>query len=300
MSLLVVGSMALDSISTPHGSRDNCLGGSASFFSIGARHFTDLRLVAVIGDDFPEPHVDLFRRRRIDLNGLERRPGAKTFRWTGRYMGRMDAAETLKTELNVLADFRPTLPDAYRKTPFVFLANGDPITQSWVYDQLEEPRFVLLDTMNYWIDGHRDALLTAVSKVDGVIMNDDEARALGASSNLIRAMRNIIELGVRTLVVKKGEHGAVLLHDGELFALPAYPLEDVFDPTGAGDTFAAGFMGALAEEGDLSFPGLKRALAYGTVVASYTVEGFGLERLIEIERADIDRRLEAFQGFVRI
>jgi hypothetical protein len=292
--------MALDSISTPHGSRDNCLGGSASFFSIGARHFTDLRLVAVIGDDFPEPHVDLFRQRRIDLNGLERRPGAKTFRWTGRYKGRMDVAETLKTELNVLADFRPTLPDAYRKTPFVFLANGDPITQSWVYDQLEEPRFVLLDTMNYWIDGHRDALLTAVSKVDGVVMNDDEARALGASSNLIRAMRNIIELGVRTLIVKKGEHGAVLLHDGELFALPAYPLEDVFDPTGAGDTFAAGFMGALAEEGDLSFPGLKRALAYGTVVASYTVEGFGLERLMEIERADIDRRLEAFLGFVRV
>ncbi|MAB91011.1 MAG: sugar kinase [Planctomycetes bacterium] len=297
MSLLVTGSMALDTITTPHGTREAVLGGAASFFSVGARHFTDVRLVAVIGDDFPDEHVAMLRDRGIDIEGLERRAGAKTFRWTGRYAGRMDVAETLDTQLNVLGEFKPTLPGKFTDTPFAFLANGDPVTQAWVRDQLSPNAFVFLDTMNFWIEGSRDALLEAIRKVNGVVMNDDEARALGGSDNLIASVNRIADMGVSTLVVKKGEHGAILMKDGELFALPAYPLEAVFDPTGAGDTFASGFMGAVAESGDTTFQGLKRALAYGTVVASFTVEGFGLERLLEIDREEIDRRLEVFLKF---
>lgn len=297
MSLLVSGSMALDTITTPHGTRKAILGGAASFFSVGARHFTDIRLVGVIGDDFPAEHVAMLRDRGIDIEGLERRVGAKTFRWSGRYEGRMDVAETLETQLNVLGEFKPTLPDSFKDTPYAFLANGDPVTQGWVRDQLASDSFVFLDTMDFWIEGSRDALVDAIRKVDGVVMNDDEARALGASDNLIVAIGRIAELGVSTLIVKKGEHGSILMKDGELFALPAYPLEAVFDPTGAGDTFASGFMGAVAESGDTSFRSLKRAVAYGTVLASFTVEGFGLERLLEIDRADIDRRLQAFLDF---
>lgn len=299
MSLLVVGSVALDNIGTPHGERRAILGGAASFFSIGARHFAPIRLVGVVGEDFPEEHIELFRQSGIDTRGLERRKDGLTFRWTGRYEGRMDVAETLKTELNVLGSFKPTLPDAYRDSRYVFLANGDPVTQAHVRAQLPDARFVLLDTMNFWIQGSREALLTAMRKVDGVIMNDDEARSLGGSPNLIRAMTNITNLGVRVLVVKKGEHGSILLKDGQLFALPAYPLEEVRDPTGAGDSFASGFMGCLAENQDLSFAGLKLCLAYGTVVASFTVEGFGLERLLEVDRPAFDRRLEAFLAFTR-
>jgi len=289
--------MALDTITTPHGTREAILGGAASFFSIGASHFTDIRLVGVIGDDFPDEHVAMLRSRGIDMEGLERRAGAKTFRWTGCYAGRMDVAETLDTQLNVLGEFKPTLPVSFRETPYAFLANGDPVTQAWVRNQLAADSFVFLDTMNFWIEGSRDALVEAIRTVDGVVMNDDEARALGGSDNLIAAIGRITELGVSTLVVKKGEHGSILMKDGELFALPAYPLASVFDPTGAGDTFASGFMGAVAESGDTSFRGLKRALAYGTVVASFTVEGFGLERLLAIDRAEIDQRLEAFLEF---
>ncbi len=294
MSLLVTGSMALDTIRTPHGTREAILGGAASYFSVGAQHFTDVRLVAVIGEDFPPEHVELLRGRGVDLEGLERREGAQTFRWTGRYEGRMDVAETLDTQLNVLGDFKPTIPESFRDTPFAFLANGDPVTQAWVRDQLAPDAFVLLDTMNFWIEGSKPALLEAISKVDGVIMNDDEARALGEDQNLVAAMRRIADLGATTLVVKKGEHGAILLNEGQLFAVPAYPLQTVLDPTGAGDTFASGFIGAVAESGDTSFAGLKRALAYGTVVASHTVEGFGLDALCALDRENIEERLQAF------
>jgi len=297
MSLLVTGSVAIDSITTPHGEREAILGGAASYFSVGSRHFTDVRLVGVIGDDFPEQHVTMLRERGIDLDGLEHRAEAKTFRWTGRYAGRMDVAETLETQLNVLGEFKPTLPDAYLDTPYAFLANTDPVTQAWVRDQLSPRAFVMLDTMNFWIDGAREALLEAMRKVNGIIMNDDEARALGGSDNLIASMKSIVEMGIGVLVVKKGEHGSILLKDGELFALPAYPLEVVQDPTGAGDTFASGFMGYLAQQNDTSFETLKAALAYGTVMASYTVEGFGLERLLSIDRGDIDRRYDAFRAF---
>lgn len=298
MSLLVAGSIALDSISTPYGERPEILGGAATFFSVGASHFHPVRLVAVVGEDFPEEHLEKLRSRDIDMAGLERRASAKTFRWKGRYQGRMDVAETLDTQLNVLGEFRPTLPAEFRDSTFVFLANGDPVTQAHVLDQLERPRFTMLDTMNFWIESARDNLIEVIRRVDGVVMNDDEARALGGSDILVRAMRNIVDMGVRTLVVKKGEHGAIMLREGQLFAIPAYPLEEVIDPTGAGDSFASGMMGQLARTGDLSFDGFKRALAAGTVVASFAVEGFGLERLLEMDESQLQRRLEALEAFI--
>jgi sugar/nucleoside kinase (ribokinase family) len=299
MSLLVVGSVALDSVTTPYGSKDDVLGGAASYFSCAASLFTKTSLVGVVGDDFPEKHVKTFEQRGIDLRGLERRKGAKTFRWSGSYAGKMDSATTRRTDLNVLASFRPTLPAELRSHPFVFLANGDPVTQDHVLDQLSARKFVLLDTMNLWIAQAGDQLSRVLGRVDGVVLNDEEARALAGDSNLIRAMNKLAKQGIKTLVVKKGEHGSVLLHEGTLFALPAYPLEEVRDPTGAGDTFAAGFMGHLARSGDLSWKNLKLALAYGTIVASFTVEAFSLDRLLEITPEDVEKRLAAFLGFVR-
>jgi sugar/nucleoside kinase (ribokinase family) len=299
MSVLVVGSVALDSIATPFGVRENILGGAACFFSVAASFYAPIRLVGVVGDDFPDEHVKMLRERGIDLLGLERRAGAKTFKWTGSYEGRMDVAKTIKTELNVLGAFRPEIPAAWRKSPFVFLANGDPVTQAHVLDQLDGPCFTMVDTMNLWIEHARPKLLEVWNRVDGVILNDEEARAMGGSQNLVRAMNAIAARGVRLVVVKKGEHGSVMLKDGEFFALPAYPLEEVRDPTGAGDTFAAGFMGRLAETGDVSWSGLKNALAYATVTASFTVEKFSLDRLLEIDRAALDRRRDAFLSFTR-
>jgi sugar/nucleoside kinase (ribokinase family) len=300
MSLAVVGSLALDTVVTPFGERQAILGGAASFFAVGASHFVPVSMIGVVGDDFPEEHLQLFAGKGIDVSGVERRSGGKTFRWTGRYAGRMDTAETVATELNVLACFRPTLQAEARRARYVFLANTDPVTQIHVREQLECPTFVLLDTMNFWIQGSSAELRRAVAMVDGVILNDEEARDLAGQPNLIRAVAGIAGLGVRTIVVKKGEHGSLLFHDGQLFALPAYPLERVVDPTGAGDSFAAGFLGALAEKGDLGFPAMKRALAYGTTVASFTVEGFGLEGLLSVDRAALDRRHSALLAFVRI
>jgi sugar/nucleoside kinase (ribokinase family) len=299
MSILAVGSVALDSVATPYGVKEDVLGGAACFFSVAAAFFDDVRLVGVVGDDFPERHVETLRARRVDLAGLERRAGEKTFRWTGLYEGRMDSAKTLKTELNVLGAFKPTIPASWRATPYVFLANGDPVTQAHVLDQLEGPSFTMVDTMNLWIDTARDKLLKVWERVDGVVLNDEEARTMGESQNLVRAMNAIAARGVRLLVVKKGEHGSVMLKDGEFFALPAYPLEDVRDPTGAGDTFAAGFMGRVAESGDTSWRGLKEALAYGTTAASFAVESFSLDRLLTLDRGELDRRKEAFLSFTR-
>jgi sugar/nucleoside kinase (ribokinase family) len=298
MSLLVVGSVALDSVTTPFGDRESVLGGAASYFSCAASMFTPVSLVGVVGDDFPDTHLKTFAGRGIDLSGLERRTGGKTFRWSGSYAGKMDVATTRRTDLNVLASFRPDLPPALRAHPFVFLANGDPVTQHHVLDQLTARKFVLLDTMNLWIAESRENLAKVLSRVDGLVLNDDEARALAGDSNLISAMGRLARQGIRTLVVKKGEHGSILLHQGNMFALPAYPLEEVRDPTGAGDTFAAGFMGHLARTQDLSWRNLKMALAYGTIVASFTVEAFSLDKLLEIKLADVDRRLAAFLSFV--
>jgi sugar/nucleoside kinase (ribokinase family) len=299
MSLLVVGSVALDTIATPYGAREAVLGGAASYFACAASLFTKVSLVGVIGGDFPAEHVGTFRERGIDVSGLERLERGRTFRWSGSYEGKMDVATTLRTDLNVLGDWKPDLAPPLRRHAFAFLANADPVTQHHVLDQLESPRFVLLDTMNLWIDQKRPDLEGLFGRVDGFVLNDDEARALAGDTNLIRAMGRLAAKGLRTLVVKKGEHGSILLHDGTLFALPAYPLEEVRDPTGAGDTFAAGFLGHVAETGDLSWKSLKRALAYATIAASFTVEAFGLDRLLTVTREDLDRRLEAFLTFVR-
>lgn len=298
MSLLVVGSIALDTIETPFGRCEDILGGAASYFAVGASLFTPVRLVGVIGDDFPEEHVDFLRSREIDLEGLRRIDGGKTFRWTGRYVQRMDVAQTLETHLNVLGDCRPVVPERFLDTAFVLLANDDPVNQLAVARQMKSARFVMMDTMNLWIDHHRDAVLELLPEIDALICNDEEARSLGGSHNLIKSMRAIRGMGPKTVMVKKGEHGAIVLAGERGFALPAYPLESVVDPTGAGDTFASGVMGYLAREGKTDFRSLKMAMAYGTIVASFNVEGFGLDRLRTLRFDEVQARFEEFVPFL--
>lgn len=299
MSLLVVGSVALDTIKTPFGERRDILGGAASYFSVGASLFTKVRLVGVIGEDFPAEHVEFLRSRNIDLSGLTRIGGGKTFRWSGRYVGRMDSAETLETQLNVLGEHRPPIPENFLDSQFVLLANDKPDNQLHVAERMKSRKFMMMDTMNLWIDHFRDGLKRVLAVVDGIVLNDEEARALGGDSNLIAAMRKISAMGPKTVLVKKGEHGSIIFSEGRYFALPAYPLESVRDPTGAGDTFAAGVMGYLASTGEVSFANLKLAMLYGTVLASYNVEDFGLDRLRTLTRADIDRRHAEFVEFLR-
>ncbi len=300
MTLLVVGSIALDSVSTPFGDRANILGGAASYFSVGASLFTPVRLAGVIGEDFPDEHLELFRSRNIDLEGLRKIEGGKTFRWSGKYVDRMDVAETLDTQLNVLGECKPELPDSFRDSEFVLLANDHPANQLSVTEQLTSPRFVMMDTMNLWIDNFRDDVLRVLKAVDALVCNDEEARALGENANLIVAMRNISAMGPSTVLIKKGEHGAIVLHDDKFFALPAYPLEEVKDPTGAGDTFASGAMGFLAREGNTDFTSIKRAMSYGTVVASYNVEDFGLDRLRDLSWDDIEKRHQEYRLFLDV
>ena len=298
MTLLVVGSVALDTVETPYGVRENILGGAASHFSVGASLFAPVRLVGVIGEDFPEEHVAFLRTRDIDLTGLRRIAGGKTFRWTGRYEGRMDVAETLDTQLNVLGECRPEVPEAFRDTEFVLLANDNPVNQLHVARQMKAPRFIMMDTMNLWIDQFNGQVRDVLRKVHTLICNDEEARSLGGESNLIAAMRAIREMGPETVMVKKGEHGAIMVHGEKFFALPAYPLEEVKDPTGAGDSFAAGVMGYLARAGDVNFRLLKTAMAYGTVLASYNVEDFGLDRVRDLTWDDIESRYEEYTRFL--
>ena len=298
MTLLVVGSIALDSVSTPHGERKDILGGAASYFSVGASLFTPVRLAGVIGEDFPEEHLELFRSRRIDLEGLRRIEGGKTFRWSGKYVDRMDVAETLDTQLNILGECKPELPESFRDSEFVLLANDHPANQLSVTQQLNKPRFVMMDTMNLWIDNFRDDVCRVLQAVDALVCNDEEARALGENANLIAAMKTIRGMGPQVVLIKKGEHGAIVLHEDKFFALPAYPLDVVKDPTGAGDTFASGVMGYLARSGDTSFKALKQAMSYGTVVASYNVEDFGLDRLRTLSWEDIETRFNGYTQFL--
>ena len=300
MSLLVVGSIALDTVATPFGERKNILGGAASYFSMGASLFTGVRLAGVIGDDFPAEHVELFKSRDIDLTGLRRIEGGKTFRWSGRYEGRMDMAETLDTQLNVLGDCQPEIPESFLDSNFVLLANDAPKNQLSVAKQMSDSTFIMMDTMNLWIDHFLDDVHEVLGAVHGLVCNDEEARALGKDSNLIAAMKKINAMGPGTVLVKKGEHGAIVLSDGRFFALPAFPLEEVKDPTGAGDTFAAGVMGYLAREGRFDFQTLKTAMAYGTVVASYNVEDFGLDRLRQLSWGDIEERYQQFVSFLNL
>jgi sugar/nucleoside kinase (ribokinase family) len=298
MSLLVVGSIALDSVKTPRGEVTEVLGGSAVYFAYAASFFAPVRVVGVVGDDFPEHHLDELRRHGVDTAGVRRSPG-KTFRWKGSYEGSMNEARTLAVELNVLGGFDGGLPPSFLDSDYVFLANGPPAMQHRVLDQLPAARLKVADTMNHWIRDTRDDLARLFRRVDGVVMNDQEVRVYTGEENLPRAGRKLIEEGLRFVVVKKGEHGSLLVTKDEFFVLPAYPTTEVIDPTGAGDSFAGGLMGYLAHAGDFRLPDLKRGLLAGTVVASINVEGFSLDRLRAITRDDIDARSDAFRKMLR-
>jgi sugar/nucleoside kinase (ribokinase family) len=289
MPLLAVGSVALDSVETPFGRRENVLGGSASYFSACASFFGPTRMVAVVGEDFPEEHLRFFARRGVDLAGLSRRPG-RTFRWKGRYEFDLNTAHTLDTQLNVFAEFRPELPESFRDSEYVFLGNIDPDLQRSVLEQVRAPRFVACDTMNFWIDSKRDALVRTLKRVDLLFVNDAEARQLAGEHNVVKAARRILSFGPRAVVVKRGEYGAIFFSGPEVFAASAYPLPDVFDPTGAGDSFAGGFMGYLARIRREDPAALRRAIVLGSVLASFTVEQFGLERLTTLTADEIRAR----------
>jgi len=299
MSVLVVGSTALDSIQTPFGKIKEGLGGSATHFSISAGFFTKVKLVAVVGDDFPEEHVAFLRSRDVDLRGLSRAEGA-TFRWSGVYGDDMNEAKTLKTELNVFQDFQPDLPRDYRKAKFVFLANIDPDLQRSVVDQIEDPYLIALDTMNYWIDSKLKSLKRTLAKVDILFINESEAYQLAKEKNLLRAARALIALGPSIVVIKRGAYGAILFWGDAIFWAPALPLETVRDPTGAGDTFAGGFMGYLSRRKVLTDGRLRRAVLYGSIMASFCVEDFSLNRMRQVTPADIEERYERLRNMTRI
>jgi len=289
MSLLVVGSIAFDSIQTPYGQVEEILGGSATFFSVTASWFTPVRVVAVVGDDFGEEHFRVFRERSIDTQGIERVPG-RTFRWKGEYVGDMNQAHTLDTQLNVFEKFVPKIPAPYLETEFLFLGNIDPVLQLNVRRALPKLRASALDTMNYWIKGMPAELAKVLASVEILVINEGEARMLSGCNNLKKAAESIRKLGPRFVVIKRGEHGATLFSPESIFTAPAYPLDEVHDPTGAGDTFAGGFMGHLARTGDLSDANLRRAVVYGSVMGSFAVEEFGLRRLLRLTPGEIEAR----------
>lgn len=289
MALLVVGSVALDSLETPFGHREDVLGGSASYFSVCASYFGPTRMVAVVGEDFPEEHVRFFTSRGVDVHGLVRQPG-RTFRWKGRYEFDLNTAHTLDTQLNVFADFHPDLPAHYRDSEYVFLGNIDPDLQRRVLDQIRAPRFVACDTMNFWITSKRESLLRTLRRVDMLFVNDAEVRQLAGEHNVVKAAKRILSLGPRAVVVKRGEFGALFFSGDEVFAASAYPLPAVFDPTGAGDSFAGGFMGYVARCRREDHGTLRRAIVLGSVLASFTVEQFSLERLRTLGPAEIRAR----------
>ncbi len=292
MSLLVTGSVAIDTVKTPYGVSENCLGGAAVYFSMAASFFTPVRLVGVIGSDCPFDLAQVFAGRDVDLTGLEVRPQSKTFRWAGSYHDDMDSRTTDCLELNVLAEAPPRVPDSFKDSKFVFLANTAPRLQHQLLEQVQDPAFVAADTMNCWIEGHLDDLKSLLKKADCLIINEDEARMLANEHNLIRAGEKILDDGPGVVVIKKGESGSILCSaNGDKFILPAYPATDVKDPTGAGDSFAGGFMGHLAQSGNTDFETLKAGVAYGTVVASFTIADFSLNGLTAISRQDIDSRL---------
>ena len=294
MSLVVVGSMALDTVKTPFGEVKEVLGGAATFFSLAASQFTRVQVVAVVGEDFPEEHLDLLRSKNVDVSGVQRRPG-RTFRWTGEYTYDLNTAHTLDTQLGVFADFHPELPDHYRDAEFIFLANIDPVLQLEVVRQMRSPRLRALDSMNFWIESKRAELTEAISNVDVVLLNEGEVREYAGTYNLFVAARRVLDLGPTALVAKKGEHGAVLISPGGMFIAPAFPLESVLDPTGAGDSFAGGFIGYLASVGDVSLASIKRAMIHGSTIASFAVEDFSVNRLVRLQPEEVQARFEQFR-----
>ena len=294
MPLLVVGSVAIDNVETPQARRDELLGGSATHFSYAASFFTDVQLVGVVGKDWPAEHTKLLADRGIDTSGLQVADG-KTFRWTGRYEPNMNDRVTLETQLNVFGQFDPVLSEKYRRTEFVYLANGVPALQMKVLDQVPGCRLVVADTMELWIQTAHDDLMKLFKRIDGLVINDSEAKMLAKTENLVLAGHRVREMGPRFVVIKKGEHGAMFFSEHETYVLPAFPTEKVIDPTGAGDSFAGGMMGYLAQQNNFEPETLKKAMAYGILVASFNVEGFGLERMQQISLEDVDRRLTDYE-----
>ncbi|HKX26190.1 MAG TPA: PfkB family carbohydrate kinase [Blastocatellia bacterium] len=292
--LLVVGSVAIDSIRTPFGSRERSLGGAALHFSVASSFFTDVSVVAVVGDDFTAEDEAVFHERRVNLENLQRIPGGRTFRWVGEYGFDLNTAHTLDTQLNVFADFKPQLSEAAKRTPFLFLANIQPTLQRQVREQVDA-RFVAMDTMNYWIENSREELMQTIKVVDALMINDAEAREIAGEPNLIRAAKKILTLGPKMLIVKRGEYGAAFFTKDSYFAIPAFPLESIFDPTGAGDSFAGGFMGYLAQSDKIDETTLRRAVIYGSVMASYNVEEFSCDRLRRLNSAEIRERFHQFK-----
>lgn len=300
MSLLAVGSVAFDDLETPFGRRENILGGSASYFSLSASHFRPVEIVAVVGQDFGPEHFKVFEGRPIGLEGLVQVPG-KSFHWKGEYGQDLNEARTLETHLNVFAGFRPVLPEGSRRAPFLFLGNIDPLLQLDVVNQMaQRPRWIALDTMNFWIEGSKDALLKVLKEIDILLVNETEARSLSGERNLVKAYQKIQVLGPRILVVKRGEHGVSLFTPEGYFMAPAFPLEDVLDPTGAGDTFAGGFLGYLASVGNLELQNLKKATLMGTVMASFTVEAFGTTQLESLASEHIQERMQIFTDMIHV
>ncbi len=294
MGILVVGSVALDSVKTPSGYQEEILGGSATYFSIAASYFTEVSIVAVVGEDFPESHIEFLQKRGIDTSGLERRLG-KTFRWKGEYGSDLNTAKTLDTQLNVFADFSPKIRPQHKALGFLFLGNIDPDLQRSVLEQMERPRLVACDTMNYWINHKFDALKRTLSLVDFLVINDAETRQLASEPNLIKAARTILGWGPNTLVIKRGEHGVFMINSKSIFCTPAFPLEDIHDPTGAGDSFAGGFMGYLAATGSTDEAALRRAIVFGSVMASFNVSEFGPRALASLTYPEIEARFREFR-----
>jgi sugar/nucleoside kinase (ribokinase family) len=296
MSVLVVGTVAFDSIETPFGSAERVLGGSAAYFALGASLFTPVRVVGVIGRDFPQEYIDLFHERGIDIDGLQRERG-ETFHWRGRYHEDINVRDTVELHLNVLAGFVPRLPEPYRDAEYVFLGNIDPVMQAQVLDQIRAMKLAVCDTMDHWIRESPEELRKVLRRIEMLVVNDSEARLLSGYNNIVQAARAILKMGPKVVLIKRGEYGVLQFSNGSIFATPAYPLEEVFDPTGAGDSFAGGFLGQLARSGDHSERGLRRAIVYGSVVASFTVEDFGVKRLAKVDLSTVEER---FQNFAKL
>ncbi|OXA69638.1 sugar kinase [Flavobacterium aquidurense] len=299
--LLIVGTVAFDAIETPFGKTDKILGGAATYIGLSASFFNlQSAIVSVVGDDFPQEHLDLLTSKNIDISGIEIVKGGKTFFWSGLYHNDLNSRDTLVTELNVLADFQPKVPQNYKDADVVMLGNLHPLVQSSVLDQMEKkPKLVVLDTMNFWMDCALPELLEVIKRVDVITINDEEARQLSGEYSLVKAANKIQELGPKYVVIKKGEHGALLFHNREVFFAPALPLEDVFDPTGAGDTFAGGFSGFIAQSENISFGNMKNAIIYGSNLASFCVEKFGTERMETLSKAEVAIRLQQFKSLTQ-
>lgn len=299
--LLIVGTVAFDAIETPFGKTDKILGGAGTYIGLSASFFNvQSAIVSVVGDDFPQEYLDLLTARNIDISGLEMVPGGKTFFWSGRYHNDLNSRDTLDTQLNVLADFQPKVPQDFKNAEIVMLGNLHPLVQSSVLDQMEtQPKLVVLDTMNFWMDCALPELLDVIKRVDVITINDEEARQLSGEYSLVKAAAKIHTMGPKYVVIKKGEHGALIFHDKEIFFAPALPLEEVFDPTGAGDTFAGGFAGYLTQSENISFENMKNAIIHGSNLASFCVEKFGTERMLALDKEEVVSRLQQFKSLTQ-